>query len=134
MRKRKYWLIWIVVGWSIAIGASLGASPIAAQMPSTPTPTPTQTLPAVDRTIAQITIRHLQDTVRSDRAPVVTRTQVIGNYAIANWMRAQVGGQAVLLCSDNRWSVVQSGGGVINRAALIRLGVPPQTADQLLRR
>ncbi|HEY9907066.1 MAG TPA: copper uptake system-associated protein [Thermosynechococcaceae cyanobacterium] len=133
-------LAWISVGWVLVMGLGL-SHPSTAQTPpegqkkevKQPRPVSSPASSGMDNRVAQATIRHIKN-AGGKRQPQVTRTKIVGNYAIANWMRGESGGQALLQQTNNDWSVLQSGGGAMNRAVLTGAGVPPDQAEQLLRR
>lgn len=134
MKRVLRGLGWIVVGWALVAGLGM-SHPSTAQAPSEgqKKAVKSQTVNAVDERVSQAAIRHLKN-AGGKRQPRITRTKIVGNYAIANWMRGESGGQALLQQSNNEWNVLQSGGGAMNQALLTGAGVPLDQAEQLLRR
>jgi hypothetical protein len=61
----------------------------------------------------------------------IKRAAVSGPYALVSWNWGDGGGQAALVKKGNQWSVLTSGGGQINAATLIEVGVPKTYADAL---
>ena len=61
----------------------------------------------------------------------VTRVLVSGPYALASWLEGDGGGQAVLKKSGSTWKVLTLGGGQINSAIMVSVGVPKAYADAL---
>jgi hypothetical protein len=134
MKRVLRGLRWIVVGWALVVGLGMFPPSTAQTLPEgQKKEVKSRTVNAVDERVSQATIRHLKN-AGGKRQPRITRTKVVGNYAIANWMRGESGGQALLQQSNNEWNVLQSGGGAMNRALLTGAGVPLDQAEQLLRR
>ena len=62
----------------------------------------------------------------------VTRVLVSGPYALASWLEGDGGGQAVLKKSGSTWKVLTRGGGQIDAATMVSVGVPKSYADALV--
>jgi hypothetical protein len=93
------------------------------------------TTPASDPAIAKATIEHLLSSKSKSKAqPIVRRTTVEGQYAIATWQWGEAGGQSVLIQQGKRWKVVGSGGGAVNLEVLKQKGIPDKIADQLMQK
>lgn len=89
----------------------------------------------IDAAIAKATIAQLLAKVgKTPQQPVVKRTTVAGNYAIATWTWGEAGGQSILTKKQGRWQVLSSGGGAVDVATLKGAGVPEQIARTLMQK
>ena len=139
-RNDMKWLITTVscllLGLAIALGGAMLTPqlPLMAQQAPVSAPKVKQTKPTVvDAAVAQATTQHF--TARGTNAPFkVTRTKVVGEYALSHWLWGEAGGQALLRSRNGQWKVTNSGGGAMNVQTLQGLGVPPDVAIQLLKR
>ena len=83
--------------------------------------------------INQATVEYLQGSRENLSAlPSITRTVMDGDYAIATWTWGEAGGQSVLTLTDERWTVITSGGGAVDVATLEEAGVPTDIAERLI--
>lgn len=112
--------------WSLIFSVGL-FHPLLGQTNVPPKPTP------LNQEVVQATLRHLNQQDGKNKLQI-TRTVVVGDYALANWMRGQAGGQALLQSVNAQWQVLDWGGGAMNQATLTRLGVPSTQINQLLQR
>lgn len=86
--------------------------------------------------IQQITKAVLQDNQPiSPQAPVkVDEVNIVNSYALAIVLIGEHGGGiSVLQKKQGVWQVIGGGGGAIDKKYLIELGVPPSTAQELMR-
>jgi hypothetical protein len=89
----------------------------------------------IDSAVAKATIaKLLAKTGKTPKQPIVNRTTVEGNYAIASWIWGEAGGQSILTKKQGRWQVLSAGGGAINLTTLKEVGVPDQTARALMQK
>jgi hypothetical protein len=87
----------------------------------------------IDSAVAKATLTHLLSKVeKTPEQPIVKRTSVAGNYAVATWTWSEAGGQSILAKKQGRWQVLSSGGGAVNLATLKEVGIPEQTARTLM--
>ncbi|MEO0806041.1 MAG: hypothetical protein AAFY33_07025 [Cyanobacteria bacterium J06643_4] len=85
--------------------------------------------------INQATIEYLNEGRENlSKAPSIRRTVIEAGYAIATWTWGEAGGQSVLSLTDETWTVIASGGGAVDAAALEEAGVPTMIAQQLIER
>ena len=95
----------------------------------------TKTKAVTDSAVAKATVAELVSKVSKTAAqPIVTRTTVEGNYAIATWLWGEAQGQAILAKKQKRWQVLSAGGGAINLTTLKEVGVPEKTARSLMQK
>ncbi len=86
-----------------------------------------------DSAVAKTTVAQLLSKVdKTTEQPIVRRTSVEGNYAIATWTWGEAGGQAILMKKQGRWQVLSSGGGAVNVDTLKKVGIPEKTARILM--
>ncbi len=64
--------------------------------------------------------------------PKIERVFRADNYAIADWILGESGGQAVLAKQQKNWKLLAPGGGAVSAGYLQKLGVPDQQAQQLM--
>lgn len=86
--------------------------------------------------IQQITKAVFQDNQPiSPQAPVkVDEVKIVNSYAIAIVLIGEHGGgMSVLQKKQGIWQVIGGGGGAVDEKYLVELGVPPSTAQQLIR-
>ena len=84
-------------------------------------------------TINQAVIDHLrQGRENLSQAPLIRRTVVEDEYALATWAWGEAGGQAVLSLADEEWTVLSSGGGAIDASTLEELNIPMAVAEKLI--
>lgn len=71
---------------------------------------------------------------RPDSKLIVEPVTVVGDYAIAGWAQGEMGGRSLLHRErKSKWSVFRCGGDNIKDAAtLTKLGIPADTAEQLI--
>jgi hypothetical protein len=90
---------------------------------------------AIDAAVAKATIAQLLSKVdKTPEQPIIRRTSVEGNYAIATWTWGEAGGQALLTKKQGRWQVLVSGGGAVDVATLKEKGVPEKIARILMQK
>lgn len=82
--------------------------------------------------IRKVVIKGLSSVAGGTTTPEVGSTFIAGNYAVANWLLGDGGGQAVLVKKQNRWNLIAKGGGAVNASYLHHLGVPEEQAQKLL--
>lgn len=63
---------------------------------------------------------------------VIERIFIVDNYAVANWVLGEGGGQAILAKKQNTWQILARGGGAVNDSYLRSLGVPQSSAQKLM--
>jgi hypothetical protein len=89
----------------------------------------------IDSAVAKATITQLLSKAgKAPKQPIVNRTTVEGNYAIATWIWGEAGGQSILTKKQGRWQVLSGGGGAINLTTLKEVGVPDKTARSLMQK
>jgi hypothetical protein len=89
----------------------------------------------VDTAVAKATLAQLLAKVgKTAQQPMVKRTTVAGNYAIATWTWGEAGGQSILTKKQSRWQVLSSGGGAVDVATLKGAGVPESIARTLMQK
>ena len=89
----------------------------------------------IDSAVAKATIAQLLSKVDKTREqPIVKRTSVEGNYALATWTWGEAGGQSILAKKQGRWQVLSSGGGAVDVTTLKEVGIPEQTARILMQK
>jgi hypothetical protein len=87
----------------------------------------------IDPAVAKATIAQLLSKIdKTPEQPIVRRTSIEGNYAVATWTWGEAGGQSILTKKQGRWQVLSSGGGAVNLATLKEVGIPEQTARVLM--
>lgn len=62
----------------------------------------------------------------------VTRIIRSGEYALANWLEGEGGGQAALIKKNGKWTVIGAGGGAMDQRNLVEYGFPPDVAKQII--
>ena len=64
------------------------------------------------------------------------QTVVVGNYALQLWLGDHTGGEALLKFDNvqNKWTIVDPGGGAWSVEGLVVFGVPTTTAEALVAR
>jgi hypothetical protein len=62
----------------------------------------------------------------------VTRIVSAGEYALANWLDGDGGGQAALIKKNGKWTVVGLGGGAMDQRNLVEYGFPADVAQQII--
>jgi hypothetical protein len=67
-----------------------------------------------------------------DANPRVQHLAIVEDYAIADWLMADGGGQEILHQSNGHWTVLTGGGGSMDTPELIQAGVPESIASQLI--
>jgi hypothetical protein len=89
----------------------------------------------IDAAISKATLAQLLAKVgKTPQQPMVKRTTVAGNYAIATWLWGEAGGQSILAKKQGRWQVLSSGGGAVDVATLKGAGVPESIARTLMQK
>ena len=89
----------------------------------------------INSAVAKVTISQLLSKVdKTPEQPIVKRTSVAGNYALATWTWGEAGGQSILAKKQGRWQVLSSGGGAVDVATLKEVGIPEQTARILMQK
>lgn len=67
-----------------------------------------------------------------DANPRVQHLTIVEDYAIADWLMADGGGQEILHQINDRWMVLAGGGGSMDTPESIQAGVPEAIAIQLI--
>ena len=68
----------------------------------------------------------------ADANPRATHVAIVGEYALADWLLAEAGGEMLLMRQQGRWQKIAQTGGVMNSTWLIEQGVPEAIAVQLV--
>ena len=68
----------------------------------------------------------------ADANPRATHVAIVGDYALADWLLAEAGGEMLLMRQQGKWQKVAQTGGVMNSTWLIEQGVPEAIAVQLV--
>ena len=68
----------------------------------------------------------------ADANPRATHVAIVGEYALADWLLAEAGGEMLLMRQQGKWQKVAQTGGVMNSTWLIEQGVPEAIAVQLV--
>ena len=63
----------------------------------------------------------------------VRHVAIVGDYALVDITYGQGGGEALLKRQQERWVIIQQGGGAFAAEQLIDLGVPNETASKLVK-
>ena len=82
--------------------------------------------------IRKVVVKELSSVAGRETTPEVGSTFIAGNYAVANWLLGDGGGQAVLVKKQNKWEMIAKGGGAVNASYLHHLGVPEEQTQKLL--
>lgn len=86
---------------------------------------------AIAPDIASAVVQHLSLSGSADAR--VEMVQTTESYALATWTKDKAGGQTLLSKQGDTWSIVESGGGVMNLSLLREVGVSDNaTANKLL--
>ena len=57
---------------------------------------------------------------------------IVGDYALADWLLAEAGGEMLLMRQQGKWQKFAQTGGVMNSTWLMEQGVPEAIAVQLV--
>ena len=68
----------------------------------------------------------------ADANPRATHVAIVGEYALADWLLAEAGGEMLLMRQQGKWQKVAQTGGVMNSTWLMEQGVPEAIAVQLV--
>lgn len=69
---------------------------------------------------------------KSEERLAVEAVVVAGDYAIAGWIQAKLGGRALLRRQAGKWTLILcSGDGIVSAGALQQAGLPRQDAENL---
>lgn len=83
--------------------------------------------------ISDVVVRSLSfPGMPADANPHVAGIAVVGDYAIADWLYADGGGETVLKRQGEAWQRLGGGGGAMESSDVIALGVPENIAVQLI--
>jgi hypothetical protein len=128
----------------LALGAAIAAFLFpketykAEEIPSTPfvlTPETTMRDSAVTpgtQTQAAIT-DEFREAVEDSERLTLPKMAVMGEYALSIYQDENIGGMALLKYEGGSWTFVAGDGGVFSLSRLQELGVPMETAQELLR-
>lgn len=86
-----------------------------------------------DAEITAIVRDHLLESASPEAPePDIDDIRIVENYAIATWLWGEMGGQALLMETQDQWEVVTSSGGVLAEVSTLEgYGVPTDIATQL---
>jgi len=82
--------------------------------------------------IREVVTEELKKGSGSGVIPKIERVFRADNYAIADWILGESGGQAVLAKQQNNWKLLAPGGGALSAGYLQKLGIPEQQTQQLM--
>ena len=89
----------------------------------------------IDSAVAKATIAQLLSKVdKTPDQPIVRRTSIEGNYAVATWTWGEAGGQSILAKKQGRWQVLSAGGGAVDVTTLKEVGIPEKIARALMQK
>jgi hypothetical protein len=112
-----------------------GAGTVVNAMRSPEAPVQIQIAQSIDQEgeVTQATLDYLlEGAAGATQQPEVIRAVIVKGYALTTWLWGEAGGQTVLAHSETGWTVLTSGGGAVDTATLIDVGVPAEIAEQLI--
>ena len=131
-------IVLLVIGVVVAMLTSSKGAYKAEEVPSTPfvltpdtTIRDTASVPGAQTQGAIETEFH--ETVEDSERLTLPKMAVMGAYALTIYQDENIGGMALLKYDGSEWVFVAGWGGVFSLTRLRELGVPQETAEELLR-
>jgi hypothetical protein len=83
--------------------------------------------------VTQATLDYLlEGAAGATQQPEVIRAVIVEGYALTTWLWGEAGGQTVLAHRETGWTILISGGGTVDTATLIDVGVSAEIAEQMI--